>query len=101
MLYIRVVCFLRSSSRHTIDSWERPIWQSGRMLTKVQAYRQGHTLRKPYSVKATKATGAVEMNTPAIGMKLQMNTNKPNRPMPGICRIHRPRAVNAVLAIAI
>lgn len=45
--------------------------------------------------------GAVEMNTPAIGMKLQMKTNRLSRPIPGILRIHMPRAVSAVLAIAI
>lgn len=37
---------------------------------------------KPYSVNATKAMGVVEMNTPAIGMKEQMNTNRDRRPMP-------------------
>ena len=59
------------------------------------------TLRKPYSVSATKAMGAVEMNTPAMGMKLQMKTNKPSKPIPGICNIHMPSTVKAVLAIAI
>ena len=37
---------------------------------------------KPYSVSATKAMGVVEMNTPAIGMKEQMNTNSDRSPMP-------------------
>ena len=59
------------------------------------------TLRKPYSVSATKAMGAVEMNTPAMGMKLQIKTNKPSRPIPGIFSIHMPSTVKAVLAIAI
>ena len=59
------------------------------------------TLKKPYSVSATKAMGAVEMNTPAMGMKLQMKTNKPSRPIPGIFSIHMPSTVKAVLAIAI
>ena len=58
-------------------------------------------MRKPYSVRATKAIGAVEMKTPAIGMKLQMKTNSPSRPIPGIARSHMPSAVSAVLAIAI
>jgi len=69
---------------------------------RVKGKRQQQcTLRKPYSVNATKAIGAVEMKTPAIGMKLQMKTNSPNRPIPGIWRSHIPSAVNAVLAIAI
>lgn len=37
---------------------------------------------KPYSVSATKAMGVVEMNTPAMGMKEQMNTNSDRSPMP-------------------
>ena len=37
---------------------------------------------KPYSVSATNAMGVVEMNTPAMGMKEQMNTNSDRRPMP-------------------
>lgn len=45
--------------------------------------------------------GTVEMKTPAMGMKLQMKTNSPNRPIPGICRTHMPNVVRAVLAIAI
>ena len=45
--------------------------------------------------------GTVEMKTPAMGMKLQMKTNSPSRPIPGIWRIHMPNVVRAVLAIAI
>jgi len=45
--------------------------------------------------------GTVEMKTPAMGMKLQMKTNSPSRPIPGIWRIHMPSVVRAVLAIAI
>ncbi len=36
----------------------------------------------PYSVRATKAIGMVDMNTPAMGMKLQMKTNSDSSPMP-------------------
>ena len=37
---------------------------------------------KPYSVSATKAMGVVDMKTPAMGMKEQMNTNSDSSPMP-------------------
>lgn len=60
-----------------------------------------HTLKKPYSVRATKAIGMVEMKQPAIGMKEQINTNMERSPSPGNCRAHMPNAVNAVLAAAI
>ncbi len=45
----------------------------------------------PYSVRATKAIGMVDMNTPAMGMKLQMKTNSDSSPMPAgtqICSLH-------------
>ena len=59
------------------------------------------TLRKPYSVSATKAMGTVEMKQPAMGMKEQMNTNRLSRPRPGMASIHMPAAVSAVLTKAI
>lgn len=58
------------------------------------------TFRKPYSVRATKATGMVEMKQPAMGMKEQMNTNRESSPMPGMARTHIPAAVSAVFTIA-
>ena len=45
--------------------------------------------------------GAVEMNTPAMGMKLQMKTNRLSKPIPEILRSHMPSAVRTVFAIAI
>lgn len=62
---------------------------------------QRPTLKKPYSVRATKAMGAVEMATPAMGMKLQRKTNMDSRPRPGSCRAQMPKAVRAVLTAAI
>ena len=62
---------------------------------------EGHTLRNPYSVRATKPMGTVEMMQPAIGMKLQMNTNMDSRPRPGIWNAHMPSAVRLVFASAI
>ena len=59
------------------------------------------TLKKPYSVSATKPMGIVEIKQPAMGMKLQRNTNMDKRPSPGSCRPHMPSAVNAVFAAAI
>lgn len=59
------------------------------------------TFRKPYSVRATKATGMVEMKQPAMGMKEQMKTKSDSRPRPGIARAHIPAAVRVVLTIAI
>lgn len=44
------------------------------------------TFMKPYSVSATKAMGVVDMKTPAMGMKEQMNTNSDSSPMPA-CRM--------------
>ena len=58
------------------------------------------TLRKPYSVRATKAMGAVEMKQPAMGMNEQMKTNRDSSPMPGIASVHMPAAVNAVFTSA-
>ena len=59
------------------------------------------TFRKPYSVRATKATGTVEMKQPAMGMKEQIKTNRDSRPIPGIARAHIPAAVKAVFTRAI
>lgn len=67
----------------------------------VNAAKKVDTLKNPYSVRATNPMGAVEMATPAMGMKLQRNTNMESRPRPGSCRAHMPRAVRAVLAAAI
>ena len=60
----------------------------------------GLTLRKPYSVRATKAMGTVDMKQPAMGMKEQMNTNSDSSPNPGIASVHIPAAVSAVLTSA-
>ena len=76
-------------------------WKGSHRQRQGQQPGAEDTLTKPYSVRATKAMGTVEMKTPAMGMKLQMKTNSPNRPIPGICRTHMPNVVRAVLAIAI
>ena len=55
----------------------------------------------PYSVRATKPIGVVLMMTPAIGMKLQMNTNSDKSPTPGIDISHMPNAVRPVFTNAI
>lgn len=55
---------------------------------------------KPYSVSATNLMGTVEMMTPAMGMKPQMNTNRESRPSPGIASAHMPRAVRIVFTTA-
>lgn len=71
--------------------------------TKVQQESDkagGCTLRKPYSVRATKAMGAVEMKQPAMGMKEQMNTNSDSSPSPGMASVHMPAAVKAVFTSA-
>ena len=51
-------------------------------------------------MRATKATGTVEMKQPAMGMKEQMKTNSESRPMPGMAKAHIPAAVNAVFTRA-
>ena len=58
-------------------------------------------MKKPYSVRATKAMGIVEMKQPAMGMKEQMNTNMDRSPRPGNCKAQMPMAVRAVFAAAI
>jgi hypothetical protein len=60
----------------------------------------GPTFVNPYSVRATKAMGTVEMMTPAMGMKPQMKTKVDSRPTPGIFRAHMPRQVRMVLTAA-
>ena len=60
-----------------------------------------HTFRKPYSVRATKPMGTVDMKHPAMGMKLQRKTNRDSRPVPGIMSTHMPIAVRAVFTRAI
>jgi hypothetical protein len=45
--------------------------------------------------------GIVEMNTPAIGMKEQINTNNDSSPSPGMDSAQIPIAVKSVLAPAI
>ncbi len=59
------------------------------------------TLRKPYSVRATKPMGTVDMKQPAMGMKLQRKTKRDSRPVPGIISTHIPIAVRAVFTNAI
>lgn len=58
------------------------------------------TLRKPYSVRATKAMGTVEMKQPAMGMNEQMKTNSDSSPIPGMASVHMPAAVSAVFTSA-
>lgn len=59
------------------------------------------TLTKPYSVRATKQMGMVEMKTPAMGMNEQMKTKRDRRPTPGMDSAQIPTAVSSVLAPAI
>ena len=78
--------------------------QTDKLHTQYCCYigsKEGFTFRKPYSVRATKATGTVEMKQPAMGMKEQMKTNRDSRPIPGIARAHIPAAVKAVFTRAI
>ena len=55
----------------------------------------------PYSVKATKPIGIVEIRQPATGIKEHKNTNKLKKPKPGILSTAMPIQVRMVLIIAI